>query len=72
LQALVLGFDRKRLRFKLCTKYLEAEEGDMLRDPQLVYDNAEQGAAFFRACMAGQQTPQEHTGQEGILNECFE
>lgn len=41
-QVLVLSTDSKRGRVTLSTKKLEATPGDMLRDPQLVYEGAEQ------------------------------
>lgn len=41
--------DNERGRFTLTTKKLEQKAGDMLRDPQLVYQVAEEMAAGFRA-----------------------
>jgi small subunit ribosomal protein S1 len=45
---MVLSNNQKRERITLSTKKLEASPGDMMRDPQSVYDNAEQRAAEFR------------------------
>ncbi|PNH04143.1 30S ribosomal protein S1, chloroplastic [Tetrabaena socialis] len=49
IKALVLSTDPERGRFTLSTKVLEATPGDMLRDPQLVYDKAEETAAAHLA-----------------------
>jgi small subunit ribosomal protein S1 len=58
LKALVVNVDvvvnvDDRGRITLSTKKLEATPGDMLRDPQLVYDNAEAAAAAAAAAAAG-------------------
>jgi small subunit ribosomal protein S1 len=49
---MVLSTDRERGRITLSTKKLEASRGDMMRDPQSVYENAEERAAEFRERMA--------------------
>lgn len=45
----MLRLDTDRGRFTLTTKKLEQKPGDMLRDPQLVYQVAEKMAAAWRA-----------------------
>ena len=45
MQALVLEVDQNNCRVRLGTKDLEASPGDMLRDPQLVYERAEEVVA---------------------------
>jgi small subunit ribosomal protein S1 len=59
-QVMVLSNDRKRGRIRLSTKHLEASPGDMMRDPQSVYENAEQRAAEFRERKAAIATLQVH------------
>jgi small subunit ribosomal protein S1 len=49
---MVLSQDRERGRVALCTKKLEPTPGDMLRDPALVYEKAEEMAALFRQRVA--------------------
>ena len=49
---MVLSQDRERGRVALCTKKLEPTPGDMLRDPALVYEKAEEMAALFRERVA--------------------
>jgi small subunit ribosomal protein S1 len=46
--ALVVRVDNENGRISLSTRKLEANSGDMLRDPQRVYDNAEVAAAEWR------------------------
>jgi small subunit ribosomal protein S1 len=48
IKVMVLSQDRERGRVALCTKKLEPTPGDMLRDPALVYEKAEEMAALFR------------------------
>lgn len=45
---MVLSMDPQRGRVTLSTKKLEPTPGDMLRDPQLVFERAEEMAATFR------------------------
>lgn len=52
IKVMVLSHDKERGRLALCTKKLEPQPGDMLRDPQLVYDKAEEMGALFRARVA--------------------
>ena len=49
LKVMVLSQDRERGRVTLSTKKLEPSPGDMLHDPQLVFEKAEEMAALFRA-----------------------
>lgn len=48
LKVMVLSADPDRGRVTLSTKKLEKNAGDMLKDPQLVFENAEAMAAVFR------------------------
>lgn len=47
-QALVYKVERGSGRLGLSTKDLEASPGDMLRDPQLVYEGAEEMGRKYR------------------------
>lgn len=51
-KVMVLSQDRERGRVALCTKKLEPTPGDMLRDPALVYEKAEEMAAQFKERVA--------------------
>jgi small subunit ribosomal protein S1 len=46
-RAVVIGMDEGFSRISVSTRDLELSEGDMLTDPQKVYDNAEQGVTRF-------------------------
>jgi small subunit ribosomal protein S1 len=52
IKVMVLSQDQKRGRVGLCTKKLEPTPGDMLRDPALVYEKAEEMAALFKQRVA--------------------
>lgn len=45
---MILSQDRERGRVTLSTKKLEPTPGDMLRDPQMVFEKAEEMAQAFR------------------------
>ena len=57
---MVLSQDNVKGRVTLSTKKLEATPGDMLRDPQLVFDHAEETAKIFQQRIA--------TVGEGVLS----
>lgn len=48
MKVMILSMDKDKGRVTLSTKKLEKEPGDMLRDPQLVFEGAEAMAAEFR------------------------
>eukprot|EP00882_Tetradesmus_deserticola_P000457 GHRQ01000502.1.p1 GENE.GHRQ01000502.1~~GHRQ01000502.1.p1 ORF type:complete len:466 (+),score=198.13 GHRQ01000502.1:58-1398(+) len=48
LKVMILSMDMEKGRVTLSTKKLEKEPGDMLRDPQLVFEGAEAMAETFR------------------------
>jgi len=52
IKVMVLSQDKERGRVALCTKKLEPTPGDMLRDPALVYEKAEEMAAMFKERVA--------------------
>jgi len=60
-RAMVLRVDPERGRLSLNTKRLEQTAGDMLRDPSLVYENAEAAAAKFMQENSGGEAPSEIT-----------
>ncbi|KAJ9527026.1 hypothetical protein QJQ45_025262, partial [Haematococcus lacustris] len=49
LKALILSCDWDKSRVTLSTKKLEPSPGDMLKDPQLVFDKAEEMAEVFKS-----------------------
>eukprot|EP00798_Chlamydomonas_sp_ICE-L_P027445 gene27445-biopygen3292 len=58
-KVMVLQIDNGRRRFSLSTKSLEVNPGDMVKDPQLVYEKAEEAAAAFRAKLAASEQEKE-------------
>jgi small subunit ribosomal protein S1 len=52
LKVMILSQDTDRGRVTLSTKKLEENPGDMLRDPQKVFENADRMAEMFRARVA--------------------
>lgn len=52
LKVMILNQDRERGRISLSTKKLEPTPGDMLRNPSLVYESAEEMAQTFRQRIA--------------------
>jgi small subunit ribosomal protein S1 len=54
LKVMILSMDMDKGRVTLSTKKLEKEPGDMLRDPQLVFEGAEAMAESFRNRIANQ------------------
>jgi len=63
-KVLVLTHDRERGRISLSTKKLEPTPGDMLRDPALVFDRADEMAAEFRKLMKSAEAAAS-AGEEG-------
>lgn len=47
-QVMILSLDKDRGRVTLSTKKLEPTPGDMLKDPQLVFEKAEEMAIEFK------------------------
>jgi len=58
LKVLILSQDSERGRLSLSTKKLEPTPGDMLKNPQLVFDKAEEMAEVFRQQMAAAEAPE--------------
>merc|ERR1719327_905933 len=49
---MILSHDKERGRISLSTKKLEPTPGDMIRNPQLVFEKADEMAAQFRERVA--------------------
>jgi small subunit ribosomal protein S1 len=54
-KVMIIDLDADRGRISLSTKQLEPEPGDMVKNPDLVYDKAEEMAAKFREKMLAEQ-----------------
>jgi small subunit ribosomal protein S1 len=53
-KVIIINLDTEQYQISLSTKQLEAEPGDMVKNPQLVYDKAEEMAAKYRSGMIGE------------------
>ena len=62
LKVMIIDLDAERGRISLSTKQLEPEPGDMVKNPQLVYDKAEEMAERYR-----QQLLQKQQAAAGIV-----
>lgn len=52
IKVMVLTYDTERARLSLSTRKLEPSPGDMLKNPQLVFEKADEMAARFRKLLA--------------------
>ncbi|NJL35906.1 MAG: 30S ribosomal protein S1 [Leptolyngbyaceae cyanobacterium RM2_2_4] len=57
-KVMIIDLDAERGRISLSTKQLEPEPGDMVKNPDLVYDKAEEMAAKYRERMMQLSQPQ--------------
>ena len=57
IKVMIIDLDAERGRISLSTKQLEPEPGDMVKNPDLVYDKAEEMAAKYREKMFQQSKP---------------
>ena len=75
-KVMIIDLDAERGRISLSTKQLEAEPGDMVKDPQLVYAKAEEMAAKYReqlnAPPAVMEIPVAASEGEGAAEEEYE
>lgn len=54
-KVMIIDLDAERGRISLSTKQLEPEPGDMVKNPQVVYERAEEMAAKYREQLLAQQ-----------------
>ncbi len=66
LKVVIIDVDAERGRISLSTKVLESEPGDIWKNPQQVYDNAEEMAAKYRKQIKSQH---DRYNQETVYNE---
>jgi len=58
IKVMIIDLDAERGRISLSTKQLEPEPGDMVKNPDLVYDKAEEMAAKYREALRRQAAEQ--------------
>lgn len=67
IKCMIIDHDKANGRIALSTKTLEPEPGDMLRDPQLVFDMAEASAAKYHARIEAERAARERAAKEMVL-----
>jgi hypothetical protein len=63
---MIIDHDKVNGRIALSTKTLEAEAGDMLKNPQLVFEKAEETAALYHSRMEAERQAREEAAR-GIV-----
>lgn len=66
-KCMIIDHDKVNGRIALSTKTLEAEPGDMLRNPALVFANAEATAAAYHARMQAEKQAREEAARDIVL-----
>lgn len=72
LKVMIIDLDSDRGRISLSTKQLEPEPGAMVKNPDLVYDKAEEMAAKFREKMMAEQRGETVTQETAVSEEVAE
>merc|ERR1712151_276945 len=67
IKCMVISQDKSKGRIALSTKTLEAEPGDILKDRQKVFDNAEDTAAKYQARLEAERKAREEAAQDAIF-----
>ena len=68
-KVMIIDLDAERGRISLSTKQLEPEAGDMVKNPQLVYEKAEEMAAKYREQQRAKQQAQAAGAVAGATDE---
>lgn len=66
-KVMIIDLDADRGRISLSTKQLEPEPGDMVKNPEIVYDKADEMAARFREKMLQSQQPSDAALEEEMM-----
>ena len=66
-KCMIIDHDKVNGRIALSTKTLEPEPGDMLKDPQMVFDRAEETAAAYHARMEAERQAREDAARDIVL-----
>ncbi len=64
---MVISQDKGKGRIALSTKTLEVEPGDMIKDRQKVFDNAEDTAAKYQERLEAERKAREEAAQDAIF-----
>jgi small subunit ribosomal protein S1 len=66
-KCMIIDHDKVNGRIALSTKSLEPNPGDMLKDPQMVFDNAEESAQKYHAKMEQERKAREEAARDIVL-----
>jgi small subunit ribosomal protein S1 len=66
-KCMIIDHDKVNGRIALSTKTLEPEPGDMLKDPLMVFEKAEETAAKYHERMETERKAREATAREIVL-----
>lgn len=67
LKCMIIDHDKANGRIALSTKTLEPEPGDMLKDPQMVYEMAEETAQKYHERMEAERKAREEAAKDIVL-----
>jgi len=66
-KCMIIDHDKVNGRIALSTKTLEPEPGDMLKDPEMVFDKAEETAAKYHERMEAERKAREEAARDIVL-----
>jgi predicted RNA-binding protein with RPS1 domain len=66
-KCMIIDHDKVNGRIALSTKTLEPNSGDMIRDPQMVFDMAEETAEKYHKHMEEERKQREQTARDLVL-----
>jgi small subunit ribosomal protein S1 len=72
LKVMIIDLDADRGRISLSTKQLEPEPGDMVKNPEVVFEKAEEMAEKFRQALIAKQQGLEEVEEEDFEDEILD
>lgn len=67
MKVMIIDHDKVNGRIALSTKFIEPEPGDMLRDPQMVFERAEETAKVYHEKMENERKAREAAARDIVL-----
>jgi len=67
IKCMVIDHDKANGRIALSTKVLEPEPGDMIKDPKMVFENADETAAKYHERMEAERKAREEAAQDIVM-----
>merc|ERR1712064_229345 len=66
-KCMIIDHDKVNGRIALSTKFIEPEPGDMLRDPAMVFERAEETARLYHEKMENERKAREEAARDIVL-----